>query len=181
MIACIDEDRGLGKDNELIYHTKEDMAYFKQATTGGIVIMGRNTYTSIPEKYRPLPNRINYVLSHNPPEIVEPRLAEQAIPDLYIRNDLGTIIREAKALAVLKGLPQIFIIGGAELYYMAMSHADMLILTEVAAVSEADVFFPLYPDNVWIETGRSEMIETINTHTDQPVKIQYATYERRIP
>lgn len=182
MIACVNSARAIGKNNELLYLTKKDMAFFKQTTTNGIVIMGRNTYCSIPEKHRPLENRINIVLSQQPDTVVEPRIndmPEKSRP--LIRNDIGAAIREAKSLAVLNELDTVFVMGGAEIYHYCMSHADSLLLTEVLDDAQGDSYFPVYPTNVWMETSRSEMYESENRATGLPVKFQFVNYVRRMP
>ena len=63
MIAAVAENGVIGKDNDLIWHLPEDMAYFMRTTTGHHVIMGRKNYESIPEKYRPLPRRLNIIIT----------------------------------------------------------------------------------------------------------------------
>ena len=63
MIAALDADHGIGKDNDLMWNLPADMQFFKDTTKGHVVIMGRKNYDSIPEKYRPLPGRTNVVLS----------------------------------------------------------------------------------------------------------------------
>jgi len=65
LIVAMDSERGIGKNNDLMWHLPKDMKFFKDTTQGQIVVMGRKNYDSIPEKYRPLPNRLNVVLTRN--------------------------------------------------------------------------------------------------------------------
>jgi dihydrofolate reductase len=67
IIVALSKNRVIGKDNQLLWHLADDMAFFKKMTTGKVVLMGRKTYESLPAKFRPLPNRINIVLSTQEP------------------------------------------------------------------------------------------------------------------
>ena len=65
LIVAVDAESGIGKDNDLMWHLPEDMKFFKDKTSGQIVVMGRKNYESIPKRFRPLPNRDNVVLTKN--------------------------------------------------------------------------------------------------------------------
>ena len=65
LIVAMDLDRGIGKNNDLMWHLPNDMKFFKETTSGHVVVMGRKNYESIPERFRPLPNRENVVLTRN--------------------------------------------------------------------------------------------------------------------
>ncbi|MFA5933523.1 MAG: dihydrofolate reductase [Microgenomates group bacterium] len=130
IICCIGKNRGIGKDNQLLWHIPEDLQHFKQITEGHPVIMGRKTFESIG---RPLPNRLNIILTHNP-------LTGQ--PGVVFAFSL----EEALKMAAENEKEEIFIIGGGQVYQEAISLADKLYLTVVEDSPEADTFFPDYSD-----------------------------------
>ncbi|HCJ52794.1 MAG: hypothetical protein A2898_04940 [Candidatus Kerfeldbacteria bacterium RIFCSPLOWO2_01_FULL_48_11] len=128
MIAAIDEERGLGKDNQLLFKIKEDLQHFKNVTSGHPVIMGRKTYESIG---KPLPNRTNIVISRN---------QEYRPEGCVMATSLDQAIDEAKKI----DKNEIFIIGGGQIFKQGMLVADKLYLTVVKGNYGADVFFPDY-------------------------------------
>lgn len=131
MIAAIaSENRALGKNNELVYHISEDLQRFKRLTSNHLVIMGRKTFESIG---KPLPNRINIVVTRNPNFSVE---------NVVVTHSLD----EALRLAELKGESEAFIIGGGQIYEEAIGKADKLYLTIVEGSPDADTFFPDYAE-----------------------------------
>lgn len=131
MIAAIaSRNRALGKNNELIYHISEDLKRFKRITSGHIVIMGRKTFESIG---KPLPNRINIVITRNPHFSVE---------NVVVTHSLD----EALRLAELKGEKEVFIIGGGQIYEEVIGKADKLYLTVIEGNPDADIFFPDYSE-----------------------------------
>jgi len=131
MIAAVGKNRELGKNNDLIWHFKEDMAFFKKTTTGSTVIMGRKTFLSLP---RALPNRRNIVISRN--SDFAPAGAETVAS-----------IEEAVKLA---GNEAVLIIGGAQIYEAFLPLADTLYLTEIDdSCSNADTYFPAFDKSLY--------------------------------
>lgn len=128
IIAAISENRALGKDNKLIWHISEDLKRFRRITASKSVIMGRRTFESIG---RPLPNRLNIVITKNPQYKAE---------GCIVVNSLDEAIQKAKATTD----GEIFVIGGGQIYTQAIGIADKLYLTIVKGDHEADVFFPDY-------------------------------------
>lgn len=124
LIACIGKNHELGKNNQLIFHLKDDMQFFRNTTMGHKVVMGRKTWESLPDK---LPNRENIVISsHDFPG-----------PDLII-HDPGHFIS-----AYQNSAEEIFIIGGGTIYAKFLPYAKHLYLTEIdTSVPDADTFFP---------------------------------------
>lgn len=169
LIAAVNKNRVIGKDNQLLYDIPEDMAFFKEVTTGGIVIMGRNTFDSIG---RPLPKRINVIITSKEVNIESGIKHDGA----FIYNDLRTAIDECLAKAMLLKLPTVFVIGGAQIYEACMVMADRLILTEIDDDSEGDAYFPNYPSSVWTEVGRSDLMRS--EHNKDAPPFQFVTYER---
>ncbi len=137
IIAAVARNRAIGHNNKLIYWLPNDLKRFKALTTGHTIIMGRNTFLSLPKGA--LPNRRNIVLSRT--------VAEFPGCDTYASLD--------EALAHCHEDEDIYIIGGASVYEQAIGRADRLCLTEVDDTpAEADTFFPPYDG--WRETSREE-------------------------
>lgn len=141
IIAALSENRVIGKNNDLPWHLPDDMKYFMQTTKGHPVIMGRKNYDSIPEKFRPLPNRTNIVVT---------RQKNFTAPGCLVTHSLN----EALHAAASAGSDEIFIIGGAEIYREGMHKANKLYLTEIKGTIEGDTFFPPYDRSKWKETSR---------------------------
>lgn len=128
--AIARKDRAIGKNNALLWHIPEDFKHFKNLTSGHAIIMGENTFKSIG---RPLPNRINIILSLTPGFAPEGTV-------------VVTSIDEALAKAKEVEQEEIFIIGGASIYKQFISLADRLYLTLVDGEYDADTFFPEYTE-----------------------------------
>jgi dihydrofolate reductase len=125
IIAAIGKNRELGKNNELVFHIKEDMKYFKETTTGHSVLMGKKTFESIG---RPLPNRTNYVAAFQ----------TESLPDGVIPvNDLHEFLKSHQNDA-----EELFVCGGATIYREALPYTKHLYLTEIDATTDADAYFP---------------------------------------
>ncbi len=132
-IVAMDETRVIGKDGALPWHLPEDLAHFKKLTTGQIVIMGRKTWDSLPPKFRPLPNRVNVVVSRTPEAL--------ALPEGVLKaNSLDAAIAMATERA--DNRQRIWIIGGAELYKSGLPVCYEVHLTLVRGVHEGDARFP---------------------------------------
>lgn len=126
IIAAIGRNNELGKGNDLVWHFKEDMRFFKETTTGNTVVMGRKTFESLPHA---LPNRRNVVITKNADYVAE-------------GAEVVTGIEEAMKLTENDN---VFIIGGGTIYTAFMPYADKLYLTEIDAEDkDADVFFPSF-------------------------------------
>lgn len=141
-IVAVGKNLEIGKDNQLLWHLPSDMKYFKEITTGHHVIMGRKSYESIPEKYRPLPNRVNVVVSRQTDLLIEGAL-------------VTTSIDEAIETAAAAGENEVFIIGGGQIYNLAMRTGliDRLYITWVEANFDADTFFPTIDFTDWNEVS----------------------------
>ena len=165
IIAAVADNGAIGKDNALLWHIREDLKYFKQVTLGCPVIMGRRTFESLG---RPLPGRLNIVVSRS--------LPETSRTEGLAAGDVCTVSSLEKAVALASGSiagfpegrpeepggrckgPDVFIIGGGEIYRQAIPLADMMYITEVhTEVDDADTFFPRIDAGEWEEVSRSEM------------------------
>ena len=127
-IVCVDEKWGIGKKNDLLFHLKKDMQFFKNTTADSIVFCGYNTLLSFPGS-KPLKGRSTVVLC---PEGVER-------DDCFCIHDFETAVKLVKELAKTK---PVFVIGGAMLYESMMPYYDKVYVTKVLADGEAEVFFP---------------------------------------
>jgi dihydrofolate reductase len=141
LIAALSTNRVIGKNNDLPWHLPDDMKYFMQTTKGHHVILGRKNYDSLPEKFRPLPNRTNIVITHQKDFKADKCLVVHSLE---------------KALAIAKenNEQEVFIIGGAEIYKLGFPSSHRLYLTEIDAVIEGDTFFPHFKKEDWNETSR---------------------------
>lgn len=136
IIAALGKNtQAIGRDNDLIWKgLKEDLLRFKRLTSGHPVIMGRNTWLSLPEKFRPLPSRFNIVISSN---------IEFEASGAMVANSLDAALETARQAP---GSEEIFIIGGGMVYEMALPFTDRLYLTLVDDDAEGDTFFPPYDE-----------------------------------
>ncbi len=130
LIAAVPRNRVIGRDGGLVWLESEDQKHFRRLTMGCPVIMDRKTWDSLPARFRPLPGRRNVVVTRNAAWQAEG--ADRA----------GSL---DAALALVADAPKVFVIGGAELYALALPRADELFLTEVEAEFEGDAFFPDWP------------------------------------
>ena len=154
IIVAIAENNVIGKDNTLIWHLPADMKFFKEKTTGHCIITGRKNYESIPEKFRPLPNRTNIVITR--------QTNYNAAGALVVGS-----IEEALKTATATGDDEIFIIGGAEIYKQCLNLVDRVYLTQIHQLFEGDAFFPELDSSKWKETHRTKGI------TDEKNKYDY--------
>jgi len=145
IIAAVSENGVIGKDNDLPWHLPADMKFFKDTTEGHHVIMGRKNYLSIPEKYRPLPNR---------PNVVVTRQGDFKAEGCIVVNSIEEGIETAKN----NGDAEAFIIGGGEIYKQSLELGlvDKMYITRIHADFDGDVFFPEYDQEKWIEISREE-------------------------
>lgn len=157
VIAAVARNRAIGFQNKLIYRLPNDLKRFKLLTTGHTVIMGRNTYLSLPKGA--LPNRRNIVLSKSVGEIA----------GCEVFGSLDEALRHCTADT------HVYIIGGASVYGQAIDIADRLCLTEIDDSPEnADTYFPDYTRS-WKETWR-EVHETDDRHA---FRYSFVDYVRR--
>ena len=132
IIVAVADDNAIGKDNRLLVHLPGDLKRFRKITTGHTVIMGRNTYFSLPSG--PLKNRRNVVITDNP-------------KDDFPGCEMALSIKEA--LEKCDENDENFVIGGASVYRQFLPYADKLYLTRVHRKFEADTFFPETDPSEW--------------------------------
>ena len=181
IIVAIADNNAIGKDNALLWHISEDLKFFKKTTMGSPVIMGRKTFESIG---RPLPRRLNIVVSRggfNAPDGVEVvasledayQVAQNGLP---VKPAMTTDPVSSAVIPDLIGNPRCFIMGGGQVYALAMSDADRLVITHVHTVIEdADTFFPAIDPAIWKVVSRSEMLHDEETGYDFEF-VEYTRY-----
>ena len=153
IIAAIGKNNELGKDNDLIWHIKGDLAHFKELTMHKKIVMGASTYKSLPIK---LEGREYIILSKS----------LSNIPDAVVYQNFDDL------LAYLNTLDEeIMIIGGASIYKLFLPYAEVLYLTEIEEESAADVYFPEFDKKEFTKTFSEE-------HIDDNIKYKFVTYVR---
>jgi dihydrofolate reductase len=155
LVAAVARDGVIGRDGGLPWHLPEDMAHFRDVTTGHPVVMGRRTWESLPEGFQPLPGRRNVVVTRNGAWHADG--AERA----------GSL---EEALELAAGDERVSVIGGAELFAAALPLADELILTEIDLAVEGDAFLPEWDRDLFVEVARDEQIAEDGT------PLAFATY-----
>lgn len=163
LIVAKAENEAIGKDNDLIWHLRDDMRYFSKTTKGHHVIMGRKNYDSIPDKYRPLPDRTNVIVTRN---------TDFEAKDCVVVNS----IKEGLEIAEKNGDEEAFIIGGGQIYKTSLEEnmLDKLYITYVHHSFDADVFFPEYDKSNWKKT--SEIFHPKDEKHDY--SFSFITYEK---
>lgn len=158
IIVAIAENHAIGRNNELLWHISEDLKRFKRITSGHRVIMGRNTYLSLP--IRPLPGRTNIVISDIPGEKFE---------GCVMVNSIG------QALEICQTDEENFVIGGGMIYKQFLQHANKLYITRVYKSFVADTFFPEFNDDEWEEIER----ETHGPDSENDFEYAFIVYRRK--
>ena len=153
IISAIAKNNAIGKDNDLVFHIKEDMKFFRETTRNHTVIMGKKTWESLPGK---LKDRKNLVISH-----AEVEDADGTITDLYKYIEKNKETDE-----------EIFVIGGGSIYKYMLPHSKYLYLTEVDAEPEADIYFPEFDRNSYRK-------KTLKTGTEGDLKFVINRYEHK--
>ena len=158
LIVAVAHHRVIGKDNTLIWHLPNDLKFFKEKTTGHVIIMGRKTFESLPFL---LPNREHWVITKDKgfdaPEGVR-------------------IFHSTEAVAeAAKDLDAAYVIGGAQIYEAFLPFVDVMHITEVDHTFEGDAFFPEF------DASQFEIVETIEGTVDEKNKYphKFVTYKRK--
>ena len=131
LLVAMADDGVIGRDNTLPWHLPRDLQWFKRLTTGNTIIMGRTTYQSIG---RPLPNRRNIVLSRNP---------------AFKAEGVEVVATLEDALELVQNDTEVFVVGGAAVYGLALPRAQRMYLTRVHARVDGDVRFPEWRPDEW--------------------------------
>jgi dihydrofolate reductase len=173
IVVAVDQKNGIGKDNALPWHLPSEMKHFSKLTKTtsdptkkNAVIMGRNTWESIPQKFRPLPNRYNVVLTSN---------AEFQVPDGVL---LASSLDEAlNKLTAIPEIENIFVIGGASVYKQAIFHpaCEKISITKIEQSFDCDTFFPHLDEQLF------DFISSSEAHQENNLMYRYCLYQRKNP
>ena len=154
IIAALSKNQVIGRDNGIPWHYPADMKHFRRTTRGHPVVAGRKTYESF--QIRPLPHRLNLVLTRNP--------AYQADEGAIACQDLSQVL----TIAQNHGAEKLFVLGGAEIYTLSLPLADEMILTHLPITVTGDAYFPEWDRNDWDITEEKRESDLV-----------FATYRRR--
>jgi dihydrofolate reductase/thymidylate synthase len=173
IVVAVDQNLGIGRNNALPWNLPGDLKHFKEVTTHAmserpnLVIMGRKTWDSIPERFRPLPGRINCILTRDEHSLFPPGVWKAADFNQALNLVEGPLKNQTG---------DIFVIGGGEIFHAALSHpsCEKLHLTHIKASFDCDRFFPPLPSS-FKETSRSEVIKEGN------ISYFFSTYARMDP
>lgn len=157
LIAALSRNRCIGRDNALPWRLPDDLKRFKALTMGAPILMGRKTWESLG---RPLPGRLNLVLSRDPAWSAEGAVRVDSIDDALARCD---------------GAPAMWVIGGGQIYAQALPLAVQLHLTEVHADVDGDTWFPPVDPQLWQASWR----EPHAADERHALPFDFVTYERR--
>ena len=158
LVAAVARNGVIGRDGGLPWRIPEDARRFREVTMGHPVVMGRKTWDSLPERFRPLPGRRNVVVTRNPDWSADGAERTGSLED---------------ALRLLGGSSEVFVIGGAEIYRQSLMLADRLLLTEIDDEVEGNAYFPDWERASFAETGREEHV------TESGMPFAFVAYARR--
>ncbi|XP_058944448.1 dihydrofolate reductase [Pocillopora verrucosa] len=177
-VVAVAEGGGIGKNNTLPWRLKADLKFFSKLTSGvptegkqNAVIMGRKTWESIPAKYRPLPHRMNILLSKN---------LSVAPTGATLCSSLQGAFDLLSTAQHIDKVEKIFVIGGAAVYKEALQHpaAHRLYITHVLKDFDCDVHFPEFDKTVFRETSDPDVPSGV--HEDNGIKYEFKVYQRDI-
>jgi len=157
IIVAMAQNRTIGIDNTLPWRIPADLQHFKKLTMGHHMIMGRKTFESIG---RPLPGRATVVVSRDRSLKIDGCVVVHSLPE---------------AIANCASDPQVFVVGGAEIYVQALGLADTLYITEIQQDVTGDAWFPEFDRSEWLEASR----EIHRQETSETLEYHFVTYLRR--
>jgi dihydrofolate reductase len=158
LVAAVARGAVIGRDGGIPWRLPEDLAHFRELTMGHSVVMGRRTWESLPDRFRPLPGRANVVVTRNSDWSAEGADRAASVED---------------ALRLLEAEPEVFVIGGGEIYAAALPYADELHLTEIKAEVEGDTTFPTWDPGEFEEASRETHVSADGT------QFAFVAYRRR--
>jgi dihydrofolate reductase len=157
LIAAIAHDGVIGRDGGVPWHLPADMTRFKELTTGHAVVMGRKTWDSLPDRFRPLPGRRNIVLTRNPE---------------WVAAGAERVDSIREALVLLADEEHVYVIGGAGIYAAALPYADEFAITDVDLAVDGDTHFPPWERRAYDLVAREEHV------ADDGTRFAFTTYRR---
>lgn len=181
LIACVDKENNIGKNNKLPWNIPEDLAYFKKNTVGGTIVMGHNTLMSLPSNFSKngLPLRKNIVLTRNKDLLITPNHSS----DIIYKNSVDYVLDFYKNSYYSLYREKIWIIGGKSVFEQFLPHADKIYLTRIKnfLTEDADVKFPTIDKDIWDLVGSSEEKTSISTipGTETNYVFQFEIYQNQ--
>lgn len=170
IIAACEQNSGIGFKNAIPWRLKDEIKHFKEVTTftttarHNMVIMGRSTWESLPEKFCPLPDRSNVVLTSN---------ADYVAPGAVVCNSLAEALNLAELHIANRETEKVFVIGGQKVYEEAIHHPDLagIYLTQIEAGFECDAFFPQIP-------AEFEKVQKLGEAEENGIKYRFLLYTK---
>lgn len=145
IIVAYDEMMAIGKENQLLWHIKEDLAFFKETTLNHTIVMGRKTYESIG---RPLPNRKTIVLSNQSTRMEGVQVCTlEEVLKLYEKSD-----------------EEVFVCGGAEIYRQFLPYVQKMYISHVRGKHEADTYFPKWDQKKFVKTAQRTLCDRVEMY-----------------
>ena len=181
LIVAVCENNGIGKNNNLPWRLKSEMAYFarmtkdvKCSTKQNAVIMGRKTWESIPEKFRPLKGRLNIVLSSLPTE----RISDNK--DVLVCKSYEEAVLRVSDMSEDNRIESCWIIGGSSVYEEAMKNPrlDRIYLTKIMKNFDCDTYFPNIDSEQWKEITDDNVSEEVQE--ENGIQFKYYVYQRNL-
>ena len=157
LVAAIARGGVIGDGTTIPWHIPEDLAFFRDLTMGHPVVMGRRTWDSLPERFRPLPGRRNIVVTRN---------------DAWAGGGAERASSLDDALRLAEEGAEVFVIGGAEIFAAALPLADRLVLTEIELDVEGEVRFPNWDREAFEEVTREQIVAA------EGISLAFVSYER---
>lgn len=154
MIVAMGNNHEIGKDNKLLWHLPDDLKFFKMKTAGQAIVMGYNTFKSLPGI---LPNRKHIVLTSKKEKI-------NGVTIVHNLDELFEVINEINE--------EIYIIGGAQIYRQLIDFVDTMYITKVDLNIEADTFFPIFDENEW-------NIKELGENENNKIEFKHLEYKRK--
>jgi len=170
IVVAHDNNLGIGKNGQIPWHCPQDLHYFKHLTSKttdpkkqNMVLMGRKTWESLPDKFRPLPNRINGVLTRN---------KAYSLPEgTHLFSSLEMAIQATDNSPLCDNVETVFLIGGGQLYQEGLQKATLLYVTHIHTAFDCDTFFPPY-------THDFSKIAESEPKSDHDIVFNFATYHK---
>lgn len=158
-IVAVDKNWGIGKNGKLLVHLPNDLKFFKEKTMGKVVVMGRETFESLPGK-KPLPNRINIVLSRNP----------NFNADCTVCRSMGALFKELESFP----MDDVYIIGGEKVYKEFLPYCNSFVVTKINASFIADKYF----ENLDLRDDLELCYES-EIQRENDIEYQFTEYRRK--
>lgn len=164
IISAHDKNLGIGYKNTIPWYIPSDFRWFKLHTSGKIVIMGMNTYYSLPDKFRPLPNRTNVVLCDN-----KEKAKSLEKDGVFVYTSIEKVIMDFQN-------GDCFVIGGASIYKQFINKTSKLYITEIDKEFECDTFFPYYDKDDWDILYNSDIMMDKKSN----INYKFNVYNRKV-